>query len=199
MQYPIANSTAHYRAQPGLSVPFTKSASLRIIQLLITLFLCSCANGPKINAHPNDNRLKNSISKAIKKASPALKKNSHVNVNVYKSIVLLTGEVPTYLAKKQAEQAALKVGGASSIHNEIVVGPITPLISRSKDSWNRGKIESKLNNLPGIAHSLVKVVVENNVVFLIGKVSRKEAQKITEASRKTRGIGSVVRVFSYVD
>jgi osmotically-inducible protein OsmY len=45
----------------------------------------------------------------------------------------------------------------------------------------------------------VKVVTENGTVYLLGIVSRKEANEATELARTTAGVMKVVRLFDYTD
>ena len=43
----------------------------------------------------------------------------------------------------------------------------------------------------------VKVVTENGSVFLMGLVSRKQGDQITEITRTTRGVKRVIKLFEY--
>ena len=53
---------------------------------------------------------------------------------------------------------------------------------------------SKLNELDG---AQVKVVTENSSVFLMGLVTRKQGQQITEIARKSNGVKRVIKLFEY--
>jgi osmotically-inducible protein OsmY len=44
----------------------------------------------------------------------------------------------------------------------------------------------------------VKVVTEASVVYLMGMVTRKEAEDATQVARTTSGVKRVVRVFEYL-
>ena len=147
----------------------------------------------------DDQKLETVTAVNIKKASVALDKNSHVNVYAFKSVVLLTGEVPTELAKKQAGDAARKVDRARQVHNELVVGANSSIQSRTFDRWFEAKLKAKAIRNKIVEDDHIRIVVEDNVVYLMGRVSRVEGAELTELARTSGGIKKVVRVFDYVD
>mgnify|MGYP000952982970 CR=1 FL=1 len=51
---------------------------------------------------------------------------------------------------------------------------------------------------PEVCDAAVKVVTEANVVFLLGIVTRAEADAAAEIARTSKGVSKVVRVFEYV-
>ena len=147
----------------------------------------------------DDEKLETIVAVNIRKASPALDKESHLNVNSFKSIVLITGEVPTHLAKQQAGDAAKAIDRVRQVHNELVVGPNTSFKSRTMDNWYESKVKSRILTDYALDDDRINVVVEDNVVFLMGYVTQDEANRITELARTTKGIKKVVRVFEYIN
>ena len=147
----------------------------------------------------DDEELERIVAVNIRKASPALDNESHINVNIYNSVVLLTGEVPTQLAKDQASAAAKKVNRVRQVHNELTVGPNSRFRSRVQDNWFQSKVKTRLVTDYEIDSDRIEIIVENDVVFLMGLVKRKEAERVTELARTTKGVKKVVRVFEYLD
>lgn len=126
-------------------------------------------------------------------------KNAHVNVTSYNRMVLLTGEVPSATAKAAAEKAAQAVDNVRSVYNELVVGPNSALSARANDTYLTSVVKARFVDAQRFSPVHVKVVTEAGVVYLVGLVTRKEADAATEVARTTRGVRRVVRMFEYLD
>lgn len=129
-----------------------------------------------------------------------LEANSHINVTSYNLRVLLTGEVTSNALKSKAAQLVSSVPKTRQVLNYLVVGPNTPLGSRTKDTWITTKVKSNLFNieLADFDATRVKVVTEAQTVFLLGLVNRQEGQAAIEVARKVSGVKKVVALFEYV-
>jgi len=128
----------------------------------------------------------------------ALKGQGHVNVTSYNYTVLLTGEVPTLQAKADAEKAASEVPKVKTVVNELQVAGTSSTGSRSNDAYITSKIKSNFLGNGKFKPTDVKVVTEASVVYLLGLVTREEADAATEVARGTAGVQKVVRVFEYI-
>ena len=126
-------------------------------------------------------------------------KDAHINATSYNLAVLLTGQVPTEDAKKAIEAAARSNPGVKNVTNEITVGGNSSLASRSSDSLVTTSVKARLINNGKVSPSHVKVVTESGVVYLMGIVTREEADAAAEIARTTSGVTRVVKVFDYVD
>jgi osmotically-inducible protein OsmY len=49
-----------------------------------------------------------------------------------------------------------------------------------------------------IDSSRIKVVTENGIVYLMGLVTRDEADRAADLTRKSSGVQKVVRIFEYI-
>ena len=134
----------------------------------------------------------------IKKAEPELEK-SHINVNVYNSIVLLTGEVPNTKLKKLAGETARKFNRVRIVHNELQVRNNTSLISRTNDSLITKKIQLKLRLDEEVKGSDIKIITEDSIVYMMAIISKSESDKAVHLARETSGVRRVVKVFEYID
>jgi len=128
----------------------------------------------------------------------ALKGQGHVNVTSYNYTVLLTGEVPTAQAKADAEKVVTDVPNVRTVVNELQIAGTSSAASRSNDSYITSKVKSNFLGNGKVKPTSVKVVTEASVVYLLGLVTREEADAATEVARGTGGVQKVVRVFEYV-
>ncbi len=134
----------------------------------------------------------------IKKADPNLS-DAHIAVTRFNGVVLLLGQAPTNHAKQTAEKVVQSLRKVRTVYNEIIVaGPIS-LPARSNDSWLTTKAKSKLLAAKGVPSGRIKVVTENGVIYLMGLVSRQEAQLSVNAISNTYGAQKIVQVFEYIN
>lgn len=124
---------------------------------------------------------------------------SHINVTSFNNIVLLTGETPDESLRQRAAEAVSGLEKVRKVHNEIVVAAPSSMISRSSDTWITGKVKTLLLNARKLDATRVKVVTENGIVYLMGLVTRFEADAATDVTRQVRGVQRVVKVFEYID
>ena len=119
-----------------------------------------------------------------------------VSVN---GVVLLVGQLPTEELKSAAQRAAERVRKVRKIHNEIEVAPPTNIGVRTNDKWMKTKVKTALLGSEDVAANLIKVVVENSVIYLMGDISRQQGDAAAEVARSIFGVQKVVKVFEYID
>jgi len=146
----------------------------------------------------DDKQLRTIIAVNLRKADPAFNK-LNVNVYSYKSVVLLTGAVPTKELRELAGETARSVNRVRLVYNELIVGASGGFLDRAEDSLLGTKIKSKLFAYKDIDSSRVEVFVEDNTVYLMGLLSRAQTEKITDVVRKQKGVRKVVRAIEYID
>lgn len=127
-----------------------------------------------------------------------IKDDGHVNITSYNKQVLLSGETRTEALKQEVERVAAAIEGVKTVHNEIQVGPLASLAARSNDSYLTGAVKARFVNDQKFNPLHVKVVTEAGTVYLLGIVTRKEADDATNIARHVSGVKRVVRVFDYV-
>jgi osmotically-inducible protein OsmY len=126
-------------------------------------------------------------------------KDTHVGVVSYNRAVLLVGEAPSEAARQDIERRVRAIGNVRAVQNDLVVGPPSSLASRTKDSYITSKVKARLVEDNRIQANHVKVVTEAGIVYLLGLVSRSEAEAATQVARTTSDVVKVVRVFEYLD
>jgi len=125
--------------------------------------------------------------------------NVHVNVTSYNRNVLLTGEVATEAFKAKAETVAKSQENVRSITNELNVDENSKLTERNNDVYITSKVKARLINADGKLANYVKVVTEAGVVYLMGLVTKQEADQAVEITSATSGVLKVVKVFEYIE
>jgi osmotically-inducible protein OsmY len=123
----------------------------------------------------------------------------HVNVTSYNGIVLLTGEVPDQATWTEIGAQAKATDRVRSVQNEVVIGPNTPLSSRTNDTFITSKVKSRFIEAEKFSATHVKVVTERQVVYLMGIVSRQEGEEAARIASTTSDVVRVVKVFEYTN
>lgn len=125
----------------------------------------------------------------------ALGEGAHINVTSYNRQVLLTGEVARTEDIQRAEQIVARVENVNSVVNDLVVGIPSTLTQRSTDTLITGKVKASLIDAKDLQASAFKVITERNAVYLMGRVTPREANRATEIARGVKDVAKVVRVF----
>jgi osmotically-inducible protein OsmY len=118
-----------------------------------------------------------------------------VTATSYNRMVLLTGEVPTEADKALAEQVVARIDNVQSVVNEVTIGPMNTFSERSKDVLVAAKVKASIVDAKDLFANSIKVVVHRGVVYLMGRVTEREAERAAEVARGVSGVAKVVRVF----
>lgn len=138
------------------------------------------------------------VRAAITRINALKLEEARVKVACYNRRILLTGEVPDANARDQAGRAAA-VPDASGVSNELAVGPVTGIATRTADSWTANNVKLRLFH-NGISRAVpIKVVVEDHTVYLMGVLQRSQGAVAAQVASATRGVRRVVLEFEYLD
>lgn len=132
---------------------------------------------------------------------PGMREQSHINVTSYNGIVLLSGETPSETLREQAGDIAHNSDKVKRVHNELQVAAPSSGMTRASDSYVTSKVKAALIKvkLPGFDPLRVKVVTENGTVYLMGLVSRQEADAATDVARQVGGVQRIVKLFELLN
>lgn len=136
--------------------------------------------------------------KAGNRAAELVGDRGRIGVTSYNRLVLLTGEAPTDADKAAVEQAVQRVENVRSVVNEIAVMGAASLTSRSNDAILSGKVKASLVDAKDLQANAFKVVTDRGIVYLMGRVTDREANRSAEVARSVSGVQKVVRVFEIV-
>ena len=149
----------------------------------------------------NDQMLEHEVIGNIR-SDPNFSEKDHIKVEVHQGVVLLAGETVTeenkILATRLAEESRL----TQRVVNDLKVGEREGFGGKLDNSWLTTKVNSVLvteNPLPGNDATRIKVVSSQNVVYLMGLVTREEGEKVAEVVRNIGGVEKVVKIFEYTD
>lgn len=136
--------------------------------------------------------------RANSRLGDALGDKAHINITSYNRQVLLTGEVASEKDKQTAETVVSKVDNVRAVVNELAVLGSSSLSQRSNDSLVTGKVKATLVDAKDISASAFKVTTERGVVYLMGRVTQREANRATDVVRTVSGVQRVVRVLEVI-
>jgi len=131
-----------------------------------------------------------------------IKGKSHFNITSYNGKVLVTGEAATEDIREIIIANVRIISGVKLVHNEMTVGPVSTMKSRSEDSLLTIKVKdaiAEIKDKPGFDATRVKVVSENQVVYLMGLVHEEEGLAAAKAVQNVAGVRKIVTVFEYID
>jgi osmotically-inducible protein OsmY len=128
----------------------------------------------------------------------ALGERAHVNVTSYNRQVLLTGEVATERDKQIVEGLLEKLENVKSVVNEMAVMETSALSSRSNDLLTTAKVKAALVDSRDLFANAFKIVTERGTVYVMGRVTQREATSATNVIRNVNGVSKVVRLFEII-
>lgn len=127
-----------------------------------------------------------------------LGERGHINVTSFNRQALLTGEVPSEADKAMAERTVTTVDNVRSVVNELAVTGASSLSQRSNDALVSGRVKAALVDAQDLTVHAFKVVTERGTVYLLGRVTQREASRATDVVRGVQGVQRVVRVLEII-
>ena len=112
--------------------------------------------------------------------------------------VLLIGEVPSLQDKQAVEDMVKTIQNVDSVVNELGVRNSPSLADRSGDLLITGRLKAAILDARDLQSNAFKVVTENNTVYLMGRVTQREADRVTGIARTIPGTQRVVRSFETI-
>ena len=122
----------------------------------------------------------------------------HLNVTSYNRRTLLTGEVRTEADRSRATLLAQSQENVKDVVNDLAIGAPSSLTQRTKDTVITGQLKAAFLDAKDLQTNAVKVVTERGIVYLMGRVTAREAQRATDIARGIGGVAKVVRVFEEI-
>lgn len=126
-----------------------------------------------------------------------LKGKSHISISVFNNIALLIGQVQTPEMRSRAYQIVSKIPNIRRIYNEISINTSTSVVQQASDSWITIKVRTLMLGKSGLHSSNLKVITQNNIVYLMGIVTPKQAAIAANVARRITGVIKVIKVFEY--
>ena len=111
----------------------------------------------------------------------------HISITSYNRQVLITGEVSTDTVRRQVESLIGRIENVRAVVNELVIGPASSMSDRTSDALLVAKVKASMVD-----------VGERGTIYLMGRVTQREAKRATDVVRGVAGVKRVVRVFEYI-
>ena len=136
--------------------------------------------------------------KGSSRIKEALNGKVHVNLASYNRQVLITGEASNERDAKYVSEIISQVDNVRSVLNEIQVANFSTFSERSQDVLIQSKVKASLIDSKDIFASAFKVHAERGVIYLMGRVTQREADRAVEVARNVSGVQKVVKVFEII-
>lgn len=122
----------------------------------------------------------------------------HLNVTSFNRKVLLSGEARSQADKDRAEKLAQSQENVQSVVNDLAVAPASSLTQRTKDTVITSQVKAAFIDAKDLQVNSIKVVTERGIVYLMGRVTAREAKRASDIVRGISGVVKVVRVFDEI-
>lgn len=146
----------------------------------------------------DDQSIEIQVSDLIR-SNDALRESSSISVVSFNRVVLLVGQAPSQALKDSASRIARKLNQVKSVHNEIRISTPSSLLSTTNDTWLTTKAKSLMLAEKNFSSNHIKVYSENGEIFLMGLVTKAEADKAIAIVRNIDGVERVVQLFEYIE
>lgn len=128
----------------------------------------------------------------------SLNKKTNLHIISVNGSVLIIGQAPTTFLRDQAIKIINNINGVVRIHNQIRIGNLTSITTKTNDVWLTSKVKSALFSSDEVNGNAIKVITENAEVFLMGLVTKKEADTAINITRNISGVSRVFKAFEYL-
>lgn len=130
-------------------------------------------------------------------SKPGFRKAAHIKPTSWNGILLVTGEIDNEEVKPELIGRFSNIQGVRQVVDETSITGKTRLLARTNDALITSKVKTRLVLKTGLDANRVKVITTRGSVYLMGIVTREEAEKATEYTQRVRGVKRVVKVFEY--
>lgn len=128
----------------------------------------------------------------------SLSENTNLHIISVNGSVLIIGQAPNTFLKDQAIKILHNISEIVRIHDQIRIGNTTSVITQTSDAWLTSRIKTALFSSDKVNGNDIKVITENSEVFLMGLVSKKEANAAVNIARNINGVDRVFKAFEYL-
>jgi len=128
----------------------------------------------------------------------SLNENTNLHISSVNGSVLIIGQAPNTFLKDQAIKILNNIDGVVRIHDQIRLGNTTSVTTQTNDVWLTSKVKTALFSSDKVSGNDIKVITENGEVFLMGLVSKKEADAAVNVTRNISGVNRVFKAFEYL-
>ncbi len=188
-----------------------KSTASLLSTLVMCLGLASCAaplmfggviGGAMVASDRRSTGIQLEDETIEQRSATAIRENfgskEHISITSYNRQVLITGEVSSDTVRRQVESLIGRVENVRAVVNELAIGPASSASDRASDALLVAKVKASMVDTEDVFANVYKVVGERGTIYLMGRVTQREAKRATDVVRGVGGVKRVVRVFEYI-
>ena len=137
----------------------------------------------------------------LKHDHPDISSRSNISVTSYNLSVLLTGQSESAEIATRYANLISRLPRVKRVHNEVLVAAERTFTESTSDIYltSRAKLALFKVDIPDFDPTRIKIVTSQGTVYMMGIVTRAEAQAASDQVRFVSGVKHVVKVFEYID
>jgi len=126
-------------------------------------------------------------------------KKSNISLLIYKKNVLVAGQVPNATDKSNIlREIQSDFPEINRVIDEISITKNNSLVGKAKDISITALVEANLLSQEVVNPTHVRVMTEGGVVYLMGDVTKREADAAVKSASKANGVKSIIKHFNYL-
>jgi len=137
---------------------------------------------------------------SLRQQDAEIRQKSNIGITVYNMQVLLTGQAASdEISRRLANQIA-QTPKVRKVYNEVVTAAEGTWTDAADDMYLTSKVKLSLFDvdIDGFDPTRVQVTTSLDTVYLMGLLTRDEAQAVTDKVRYLSGVKRVVALFEYL-
>lgn len=147
-----------------------------------------------VNQQLDDSGMRLAVSNNLQQVNRI--REQQIKFVVFNGDVLLYGQAESEQISREAERQARAVSGVVNVFNQIRVRERSKFINRGDDVLITSRVKARLIREQNYDTSTIRVITDNNEVFLLGIVDRATADRAIEITRNVRGVERVIDVLT---
>lgn len=128
-----------------------------------------------------------------------LQQSSRMSIDSFNSEVLLSGEVPSEALKEQIGKVVASMPDVRRVYNELKVGVARGASATVHDGYISSKIMAKVAASNALKSSQIKVVTNDGIVYIMGRLTPTQQSNLIDMANKTAGVIELVLMTTLVD
>lgn len=129
---------------------------------------------------------------------PALSDNNTLSIHVYNQTMLIVGAVDNMEERSQLSALMKSIPGLHRIYNQVTLTKPLNYTQRLADSWLTAKIKTRLMSEEQLHFNRIKVITNDQNVYLLGLVNPDEAERAIAATKEVPGVKKIIRLFEII-
>ena len=112
---------------------------------------------------------------------------------------MLTGETYSDDIKNDIAFDVATITNVRNIQNEIIIKAKRSSLDSTNDAFITSKVKTNLVKNKNVHANLIKVISSSGIVYLMGMVTKEEADVASNTAASTKGVRKVIKIFEYLD